>query len=424
MITGSAQAQPSTRLHSGFRSSLTFASVLAIVLCIAACSVSNLTYGMVVRDLDSAVVVEGTGPDQRLIYRTGVESTAGIARWTLLLPLRPILFWTFGERVDRELENPSSYVRELIGVVGQKAGSNLLRCADTAQRLVRVAELDPAPLNRIVALDSIAAIAKVVGVDLLTGLVERGLQLEPPADGAQALERFTSMRPAQRTPPGGPLSEDERALYGAALGVLSARPLPHWSQRLALVADLSNAVRDEQQPDMRVAAQAALRSALHHALQWAVIDAAAGRNVELIEVRIRAIEELHRSGGSDSVPVLLAMLAASPEQIAAGEPTFEDNDALRLRLVHLCGQLDPDRAVQICTFPGREAWQRIAPAEFLVRMALDGDPYYSPVAMPAREALAHCLRREHARPAEDLDFGGEDWIRVWWSEFQKQKGKP
>ena len=57
-------------------------------------------------------------------------------------------------------------------------------------------------------------------------------------------------------------------------------------------------------------------------------------------------------------------------------------------------------------------------------MALDGDPYYSPVAMPAREALAHCLRREHARPAEDLDFGGEDWIRVWWSEFQKQKGKP
>ena len=143
--------------------------------------------------------------------------------------------------------------------------------------------------------DSIAAIAKVVGVDLLTGLVERGLQLEPPADGAQALERFTSMRPAQRTPPGGPLSEDERALYGAALGVLSARPLPHWSQRLALVADLSNAVRDEQQPDMRVAAQAALRSALHHALQWAVIDAAAGRNVELIEVRIRAIEELHRS---------------------------------------------------------------------------------------------------------------------------------
>ncbi|MEQ1631013.1 MAG: hypothetical protein ABL997_01475 [Planctomycetota bacterium] len=390
---------------------------------VAACSVSNLTYGMVVRDLDSAVVVDGSGQDQRLVYKTEVEATAGIARWSLLLPLRPLLLGIFGERVDRELENPSSYVRELIGILSEKAGTNLLRCADSAQRLVRVAELDPAPLNRVVALDGIARMAKVLSVDLLVGVKERGLRLDAPIDGAKALDRFTALRPAQRVPVGAPLSIEDREAYVAAIEALTLRALPHWSQRLALIADLSNAVRDEQQSDLRSVANDGLRSALAHALQWAVLEAAAGRNPEWIEVRLRALEELHRSGGPDSVPLLLAILAASPDQIAAGEPMFEDNDALRLRLVHLCGQLDPDRAVELCVLPGREAWQRIAPAEYLVRMALDGDPYYSSVAMPAREAIAHCLRREHARPAEDLDWGGEDWIRVWFAEFQKEKGK-
>lgn len=398
--------------------------ILALSACLlAACSVSNLTYGMVVRDLDSAVVVDGSGPDQRLVYKTEVEATAGIARWTLLLPLRPLLLGIFGERVDRELENPSSYVRELIGILSEKAGDNLLRCADSAQRLVRIAELDPAPLNRVVALDGIASMAKVLSVPLLAGVEERGLRLDAPIDGAKALDRFTALRPAQRSPVGAPLSIEDRDAYVASIDALTNRALPHWSQRLALVADLSNAVRDEQQSELRSVANDGLKKALLHALQWAVLDAAAGRNPELIEVRLRAIEELHRSGGPDSVPLLLAILAASPDQIATGEPMFEDNDALRLRLVHLCGQLDPDRAVVSCVLRGRESWQQIAPAEYLVRMALDGDPYFSPVAMPAREAIAHSLRREHARPAEDLDWGGEDWIRVWFAEFQKEKGK-
>lgn len=390
---------------------------------LAACSVSNLNYDMVVRDLDAVVQVEGSGPDQRLSYRTEVTATAGIARWWIFLPIRPVLLGLFGERVDRELENPSQYVRDLLRVLPEKAGDDALRCADSTQRLVRVAALDPAPRNRIVALDGLVAIADEFEFGLLDGVVERGLRLEPPVGAAEALANFSALRPASRQPVGAPLGEAEAQRYEAALVTLGATPLPHWSQRLAWLADLANAVRDEGQRPLRTAARAAMQRALHHAVQWTVLDAVSGRDASLVEVRLRALEALHRSGGPDSVPTLLAVLAASPEQIAAGEPMFEDDDAVRLRLVHLCGQLDPDRAVASVRLPGRESWQAVAPAELLVRFALDGDPYFSPVAMPAREALAHCLRRENARPAEDLDTGGADWIREWFSEFQKQRGK-
>lgn len=389
----------------------------------SACSVANLNYDMVVRDLDAVVQVEGSGPDQRLGYRTEVTATAGIARWWIFLPIRPVLLGVFGERVDRELENPSQYVRDLLSVLADKAGGDVVRCADSAQRLVRVAALDPSPRNRIVALDGLVTIAEEFEWQLLDGVAERGLRLAAPTGAAEALAAFAELRPASRQPVGGALPEGDAQRYLGSMEALSALPLPHWSQRLAWLSDLANAVRDEGQRPLRTAARAALLRALQHSVQWAVLDAVNGRDAALVEVRIRALEALHRSGGPDSVPLLLAVIAASPDQIAAGEPMFEDVDAIRLRLVHICGQLDPDRAVVSVRLPGRETWQQVAPAELLVRFALDGDPYFSPVAMPAREALAHALRRENARPAEDLDTGGADWIREWFAEFQKEKSK-
>lgn len=394
-------------------------SVAAGFAC-AACSVTNLSYTQVVRDIDCAVEVEGEGDSERLLYRTQVEATWGIARWSLMNPFRWFLFPIFGERVTRELDNPSAYVRELACVLASKAGEDLGRCGAAAQRLVRIAELDPAPINRIVALIGLSQIATARGVRLTEGLAELGPR---PAllEGAVAWrDQFARHRPSVRVPIGGLLPAADAESYLAAVRGLASRPLPNWRQRLALLEDLANAAAEERQRDLRAATDAALGAALDHAVRGCVVDAALGRNRELSEVRICALELLHRSGGADAVPLLLALIAASPQQIQEGEPQFEETDSLRLRLVHMCGQLDEARAMRSARIAGREGWQEVAPAEYLARLALDGDPFLSTTALPAREALAFCLRRRDASP-DPGQVAGEDWVAEWWAEYRKER---
>jgi hypothetical protein len=55
--------------------------ILLASLLLCACSVHNLSYDQILRDLDATVEVEGSGDDERLVYRTKVEATWGIARW-------------------------------------------------------------------------------------------------------------------------------------------------------------------------------------------------------------------------------------------------------------------------------------------------------------------------------------------------------
>ncbi len=389
-------------------------------LSISACSVSNLNYRMVIQDLDAAVVVEGEGAEERLVYRDTVDATWGIARWSLLVPFRWALFALFGERVTRELENPSQYVRELSGQLAPKSGRRVDRACASIQRLVRIAELDPSPLNRITALAGIAAIAAQQEVVLTDGLEENGPKPPLATDAPRWRDEFARLRPAAREPVGSQLSDADEATYRAAIAGLVGTPLPEWRQRLALLADLENAAEEEGDRELRAETVQALRLALGHAMRATAVQASLGRDRELLEVRIRALELLHRSAGPDSVPLLLALLAASPKQIEAGEPQFEDNDSMRLRLVHMCGQLDEARALRSVRIRGREAWQEVTPAEFLARLALDGDPYFSPTALPAREALAFCLLRRSAVPAPDAE-GGADWVAEWWNEYRKQR---
>lgn len=384
------------------------------------CSVNNLSYPQVVEDIDCAVEVEGAGDEERLVYRTQVEATWGIARWSLMNPFRWFLFPIFGDRVTRELENPSAYVRELAGVLAPKAGDELGRCASATQRLVRIAELDPAPINRIVALSGLSQIAAARELCLVDGLAERG---PSPALAPQAMlwrDDFARLRPSVRVPVGGPLSASDSEAYLLALAGLCSQPLPAWRQRLALLEDLDNALFDERQGSLRGPTRDALAAALAHSIRGCIVEAALGRNRELTEVRICALELMHRSGGPESVPLLLALIAASPQQIQEGEPQFEDNDALVLRLVHMCGQLDESRAMRSVRIAGRTDWQEVAPAEFLARLALDGDPFLSTTALPAREALAFCLRRSSGSP-DPGDDAAKDWVAVWWSEYRKER---
>lgn len=402
------------------RSVLGGIALVAASWALCACSVRNLNYRMVVQDIDAAVVVEGEGAEERLVYRDTVDATWGIARWSLLVPFRWPLFLLFGERVTRELENPSQYVRELAGELAPKSGTRLDRACASTQRLVRIAELDPSPLNRITALTGLARLASERELSLADGVAEFGPKPVLLADAPRWRDDFARLRPAARQPIGAELSPSDAEVYRSAIAGLVSAPLPEWRQRLALLSDLENAAAEEGDRELRASTRTALELALGHALRVSVVQASLGRDRELLEVRICAVELLHRSAGADSVPLLLALLAASPQQIEAGEPQFEDNESMRLRLVHLCGQLDEARALRAVRIRGRESWQEVAPAEYLARLALDGDPYFSPTALPAREALAFCLQRRSAVPAPDAEAGA-DWVAEWWNEYRKQR---
>jgi hypothetical protein len=56
-------------------------------------------------------------------------------------------------------------------------------------------------------------------------------------------------------------------------------------------------------------------------------------------------------------------------------------------------------------------------------MALDSDPFFSPTAIPAREALAFCIGRKSADPSPDSG-DGEDWVAAWWNDYRKQRTVP
>jgi hypothetical protein len=188
---------------------------------------------------------------------------------------------------------------------------------------------------------------------------------------------------------------------------------------LALVGDLGRAHADERDPGLEPVVRAALGHALRYAVQWAVVDAVQGQAPRWVDVRLRALDLLHRAGGPDSVPLLLALLINSKENKAAGLPDFDPDIMMQRRLIHLCGQLDRARAERSVHLPGREKWQAVAPAEFLAILALQ-DGFLEPTALPAREALARCTGRTRLALGEDQD-DAVDWVAEWRDEFQRRQ---
>jgi len=391
---------------------------------LAACSVANLSYREVERDLDALVRVEGAGPDEKLVYETDVALAPWYARSYVLLPLKPLLMLGLPATTRNKLENPSEKVRELLVELAPKAGDDLGRAVASTRLLVRVAALDESALNRIAALDGLGCLAVAHGVDLVAGLTQGTRALDAAADLGKWRADFQDLRPAARTPPGSALAAADAERYRAALAGLGATPRSHWQDRLAVVNSLDVARRDEGDADLRAATTAALQQALGFAIQWSVVDAMAGRESALVDVRMRAIEIIHRAGGPDSVPLLLAWLVSSPAAKATGEPDFDSDVMLQRRLIHYCGQLDRARALQRVQLPGREPWQAVAPVEFLAQIILNDDPFTSPTVLPAREALARCLGRSKVGLADDLGPGSVDWVTEWYAEYTRTQGAP
>jgi len=385
---------------------------LAGLATVAACSTGNLTYSEVVRDLDAIVRPEGSGDERRLVYLRNVQQAPGVAKWLLLQPIKPVLLLIVGSTTAVELENPSGQVRDLAAELAPKAGSSLERGAATVLRLARVAELDPSALNRIVALDGLWEIAQVHGLDVFHGL-DQG---EPAAGDAAQLGHWIAVTrtsvPQVRTPVGAPLAPEAAAAYREAMAGLAAQPLRTAEDRLWLVEWLGTALEAERDPELTGPTADALRRGMQHAVQWTVAHALQLRAPAWIDVRMRALDILRAAGGPDGVPLLLALM---PDVTGPGVGLRDVDLGLQLRLIHMCGQLDKERALRKVRLAGPVAQ---APIDFLAHIALD-DSFLLPSKLPALEAMALVLRREHLALEGEGESSQGEWVRKWYDEYRR-----
>jgi hypothetical protein len=198
--------------------------------------------------------------------------------------------------------------------------------------------------------------------------------------------------------------------------------LPQPSQRVALLRDLADALAGETDAALRTATAQAVRAAIAHCLRWTILRALQRSDAEyrtdresLAEVRVCAIEIVQRTGGPDAVPFMLAWMAAPPERMRENAKRFDLDHYVRLRLIHLCGQLDLTRASKSIRLPGREAWEPASPIDYLCDTLLDvltRTPFYTALRIPALEALCRCVGRPF-----DLD---DSWVRGWYEEYRRR----
>src|SRR5262245_40291159 len=184
-----------TRDRSRRRRAAFAGCVTSCLVPLASCSVANLSYGEVARDLDALVRVEGTGPDEKLVYESDVALAPWYARSYVLLPLKPLLMLGLPATTRNKLENPSEKVRELLVALAPKAGDDLGRAVASSRLLVRVAALDQSALNRICALDGLGCLAAAHGVDLVAGLAQGTRALDAAAELGKWRADFQDLRP-------------------------------------------------------------------------------------------------------------------------------------------------------------------------------------------------------------------------------------
>lgn len=377
-------------------------SLLAVTL--VGCSVAdNLSGPEILQEIDGIVRVSGRGGERTLEYAGEADVSAWYARFWLFQPVRPLFTIPFGSTSREILLNPAQHVRDLLVELPDEVGADLELAALSCTRLGWIALLENNGYDRLLALDAMAAVLQELDLELFPPQLETLTLSAEPASVARAMAAFDLGRPrSARERTLGP----ERGAYLAALGTLVERPLPAGWRRLELAEELTDAWRAETDPELRAATGVALRRSLAHVFVGSVLRALDGRAPETLELRLCAMEHVRRFAGPRGTHLLLAYMAATPEQVRANEPRYDPDPLVRLRLVHYCGQLRGDLADFALRLPDREAWEAVSPREFLATLILQEDQLYSKLRLPALVALTWSL----GRPRLDPDT---TWVQQW-----------
>lgn len=377
----------------------------------AGCSVAdNLSFDELVGELAGIVTIVGDGPARTVQYAERAPVSAWYMRHFWLVPIRWALGPVFGYRTEEELDNAAGHVRELLRELPDETGSDLLEGAQATTCYGWLAEADANGLTRVVAIDGLVSVAQRLCLPVFdSDFADLGVSW--PTDRLDAARRtIASTRPEQRA---GVLSADDQANYGTALATLTGRPLPEWTDRLVLVEDLVRLLGAETDAKALADTRQALREAIRHCIEGVLLRAVEGRDPRFVEVRLCAMEQIRRLAGPRGVGLLLAVMAATPQQLARFEPRFDPDPLVQLHLIHFCGQLRGEVAEAEVRLPGREAGLAVAPVDFLAQTALTEQAYYSKLRTPALAALSLSL----GRPSLDPDPA---WVRDWYRERQRR----
>jgi len=381
------------------------ALVLAALPFLGACTAgTNLTAVEILEEMDGIVRIDGIAGERRLAYADEAAVSSWYMRVSLLWPVRPLLGWTFGSSAYGTLPNAPQHVRELMLELPEEVGRDLELAALAATRLAWIAELDPSSYGRIVAMDALARLAQELELAVFPEQLDELDVTATPEQLALALAGYNAGRPDARARQS--WSSLQRDEYRRALAALVARPMATPWARIELVESLTESFRGEDDAELAADVATTLRQGIAQLVRGVVLRAVQGRQRDLVEVRLCAMEHVRRFAGVRAVPLLLVLMVATRDEVRQGEPRYDPDPMVRLRLVHYCGQLRGEAALASVRLANREAWEAISPAEFLARTILQEDLIYSKLRLPALAALTWSL----GRPRLELDT---DWVRTW-----------
>lgn len=384
-------------------------ALLAVAFAGASCSVAaNLSADELMTEVDRIVQVSENG--RELTYRKHAQVSLWYTRVPLLWPLYPPLYLIFGRTGDYELENPAAHVRELLLELPDETGSDLVLSMKASTRFGWVAQLDPSPFDRLVAIDGLVRVAGAIELPLFQGDFSGFGTPADPAVVTAALATIQRLRPDARANDAPP---DEAALaaYGAALESLTAAPLENGIDRLKLLESVLVCYLAEPVDAVRARAVAPLRASLRYVIEGLLVSIVQDRSKDSkdnVDLRLCAMEQIRRLGGPRVVPLLLAVMASTPAQRArdASQSLFDPDWLVQLRLIQYCGQLRGEIANTTVRLPGHQGFEVVSPLDFLAITILNQDTYYSKLRTPALAALTWSLQR----PRLDPDVS---WVRAW-----------
>ncbi|MFT7535978.1 MAG: hypothetical protein ACI85K_001931 [Hyphomicrobiaceae bacterium] len=375
---------------------------IALAAALSSCSVAvGLTSGEIIEELDEIVRIDGTDRERKIAYSGRARISSWYMHNALLIPVRAPAAWLFGRRTEMVLENAGQHVRELLKELPDETGSSLTASAAATSRFGWLAELDRNPQTRILAIDGLSRICQQLSLTPFAGVF--GNLTTPINSETLALARIgiRTSRPSARGEDGGTLEP-----YRDALAQLSSAPLPRWDERLMLIEDLGVLLANETDARARPWLTKALEKSIEHCVRGVLLGTIKDRDSRWIEVRLCAMEQIRRLGGPRSVPLMLATMAASPQERSQGLSWFDPDPLIQLRLIHYCGQLSGELANTVVSLPGRQEWEATTPSDFLARTVLSERDYYSKLRTPAIVALSWSLGRKKIDP-------DPAWVRKW-----------